>query len=168
MEGLLHSNSGNPKIPRLKNSLNGNVLMPMQMDNQSLFGKGRHWYYHHNENLNVGDSPLLRYLRSGSPDSFKYPPLSPLDNLEMARSPSVYATPVKVEEDVLVMDGILVGSESPGGRFARSATDSGGSTASSSSSSGGKSLYKTEICRSWEDSGSCRYSSKCQVSARSY
>ncbi|KAF5444140.1 hypothetical protein F2P56_036640 [Juglans regia] len=175
MEGLLHSNSGNSNIPRLNGGLNGGVLMPMQMDNQSLFGKGRHSYIHHhqqsksptlagsyNENLDLGDSPLFRYLRTGSPDSYKRPPLSSVENLEMAWSPSIFSTPVKVEEEVLVMDGILVASLPPGGRYARSATDSGGSTTSSSSSSGGKSLYKTEICRSWEDSGSCRYGSKCQ------
>ncbi|KAG2703778.1 hypothetical protein I3843_06G144000 [Carya illinoinensis] len=173
MEGLLHSNSGNSKIPRFNGGLNGGVLMPMQMDNQLLFGKGRHSYIHHhqqsksptlagsyNENLDLGDSPLVRYFRTGSPDSYKRPPL--LENLEMARSPSIFSTPVKVEEEVLVMDGILVASLPPGGRYARSATDSGDSTTSSSSSSGGKSLYKTEICRSWEDSGSCRYGSKCQ------
>ncbi|XP_041014718.1 uncharacterized protein LOC121257654 isoform X1 [Juglans microcarpa x Juglans regia] len=175
MEGLLHSNSGNSNIPRLNGGLNGGILMPMQMDNQSLFGKGRHSYIHHhqqsksptlagsyNENLDLGDSPLFRYLRNGSPDSYKRPPLSSVENLEMAWSPSIFSTPVKVEEEVLVMDGILVASLPPGGRYARSATDSGGSTTSSSSSSGGKSLYKTEICRSWEDSGSCRYGSKCQ------
>jgi len=25
------------------------------------------------------------------------------------------------------------------------------------------SLYKTELCRSWEETGSCRYGAKCQV-----
>ncbi|KAF8404483.1 hypothetical protein HHK36_009368 [Tetracentron sinense] len=82
-------------------------------------------------------------------------PLSAVEKLDTpsSGSPPVFTTPVKVEEDVLVMDGILVGSQ-PGGRT-RSASDSG-------SSSSGNSLYKTEICRSWEDSGSCRYGSKCQ------
>jgi hypothetical protein len=29
------------------------------------------------------------------------------------------------------------------------------------------SLYKTELCRSWEESGACRYGHKCQVRPRS-
>lgn len=158
--GGLYSNSSNSQIPRLRSSLNGSG----SMDNLSPLGGGRYSYY--NENNDLGESPLLRYLRAGSPDSFKYSPLSPVENLEVARSPNVYATPVKVEEDVLVMDGILVASAIPAGRFARSVTDSGSSTTSSSpSSSGGKSFYKTDICRSWEDSGSCRYGFKCQVSS---
>lgn len=158
--GDLYGNSSNSKIPQLRSSLNGNA----SMDNLLLLGRGRYSYYH--ENIDLGESPLLRYLRAGSPESFKYAPLSPVENLEVARSPNVYATPVKLEEDVLVMDGILVASAIPAGRFARSVTDSGSSTtSSSSSSSGGKSLYKSDICRSWEDSGSCRYGSKCQVSS---
>lgn len=109
-------------------------------------------------NLENLDSPLIRYLRSGSP-------LSSIENLQISqqsRSPTVFKTPVKVEEDVLVMDGILVGPvTSARTRSSSSTSDSGGS-----SSSGGRS-YKTEICRSWEDSGSCRYGAKCQVTSLS-
>ncbi|XP_059445058.1 uncharacterized protein LOC132176915 isoform X2 [Corylus avellana] len=157
MEGF-YSNSSNSKPPGLRSNLNGSA----SMDNLSPLGRGRSSYY--NENIDLGESPLFRYLRAGSPDSFKYAPLSPVENLEVARSPTVYSTPVKVEEDVVVMDGILVTSAIPAGRFARSVTVSGGSTTSSSSlSSGGKSLYKTDICRSGEDSGSCPYGDKCQT-----
>ncbi|KAM7470436.1 hypothetical protein LguiA_008619 [Lonicera macranthoides] len=42
------------------------------------------------------------------------------------------------------------------GRSASSSDSSG------SSSSGNKACYRTDICRSWEDSGRCRYGSKCQ------
>ncbi|KAL6964317.1 hypothetical protein U1Q18_035373 [Sarracenia purpurea var. burkii] len=86
-------------------------------------------------------------------------PLSAVENLETppSRSPPVFNTSVKVEEDVLVMDGILVGSV-PSGRMRLSAS----SDSSGSSSSGSNSFYKTEICRSWEDSSHCRYGSKCQ------
>lgn len=161
MEGF-YGNSSNSKPPGFRSSLNGSASMDL-----SPLGRGRTSYY--NENIDVGDSPLFRYLRAGSPDTFKYAPLSPVENLEVARSPTVYSPPVKVEEDVLVMDGILVTSAIPAGRFARSVTVSGGSTTSSSSpSSGGKSLYKTYICRSWEDTGSCRYGTKCQVSSPSF
>ncbi|KAL7205942.1 hypothetical protein ACSBR2_018791 [Camellia fascicularis] len=136
-------------------------------------------------NLENLDSTLIRYLRSRSPasattgDAFKTPaidspkyynsggssgfgsrgsssvsPLSALENLE----PSVFKTPVKVEEDVLVMDGILVRSGASGRLRSLTSSDSGGS----SSSSGSNSFFKTEICRSWEDFSHCRYGSKCQ------
>ncbi|KAJ4952409.1 hypothetical protein NE237_029241 [Protea cynaroides] len=99
--------------------------------------------YHHSSNFSS---------RSTSPSPL---PLSIIDNLDTppSRSPPVFTTPVKVEEDVLVMDGILVGSVS-GGR-SRSSSDS-------ASLSPGNSLYKTEICRAWEETGSCRYNTKCQ------
>ncbi|KAK3010741.1 hypothetical protein RJ639_011294 [Escallonia herrerae] len=149
------------------------------------------------------DSPLIRYLRSGSPaalsgDSFNTPvvkvakyrastlpnpysgssgnsslggrfgsssgsPLPVFEKLEMAslRSPPVFRTPVKFEEDgTVVMDGIPVGPAARGGgargRPSPFLSDSGGS-----SSSGRKGIYKS--CRSWEDSGTCRFGSKCQV-----
>ncbi|XP_042513775.1 mRNA decay activator protein ZFP36L2-B-like isoform X2 [Macadamia integrifolia] len=99
--------------------------------------------YHHSPNFSS---------RSSSQSPL---PLSIIDNLETppSRSPPLFTTPVKVEEDVLVMDGILVGSV-PGGR-SRSGSDSG-------SLSPGNSLYKTDICRTWEETGSCRYGTKCQ------
>ncbi|KAA8545575.1 hypothetical protein F0562_020359 [Nyssa sinensis] len=140
-------------------------------------------------NLENLDSTLIRYLRSGSPasassgDAPKYrsmignqyyssksntsgggsfglrssSPLSAIENLETppSRSPPVFKMPVKVEEDVLVMDGILVGSV-PRARVTSASSDSGGSL------SGSNILYRTEMCRPWEDSGSCRYGSKCQ------
>lgn len=55
-------------------------------------------------------------------------------------------TPMVEEDEVLVMDGVpvspLVGS---------------GSSSNSSSSSSGKSVYKKELRRDWEDLGHCRY-----------
>ncbi|KAK9286899.1 hypothetical protein L1049_015306 [Liquidambar formosana] len=104
-------------------------------------GKYRPMIVHQYSNSNSNNSGSF-----GSRVSSSVSPLSAVENLE------------KVEEDVLVIDGILVGSV-PGGRM-RSVSDSGGS--SSSSSLSGNNLYKTDICRSWEDSGTCRYGSKCQ------
>lgn len=100
------------------------------------------------ENL---ESPVVRYYRSGGL------PLSSIENLEVSPK-TMFKTPVKVEEDVIVMDGVLVEPVTASRlRSSSSTSDSGGS-----SSSGGKSFYKTEICRSWEDFGSCRYGAKCQ------
>lgn len=89
-------------------------------------------------------------------------PLSAMENLETppVRSPQIYGTPVKVDEEVIVMDGILISSVLGGAKTMRSALDSG----SGGGLSSGKNQYRTEICRSWEDSGSCRFSHKCQVS----
>ncbi|CAL8107870.1 unnamed protein product [Prunus armeniaca] len=122
------------------------------------------------ENVDL-NSPLFRYLCAQSQcqspmDALKQrrrhlSPLSPVENL-MERSPPsiVYRTPVRgvQREEVLVMDGVLV---TGGGRSARSASDL--LSSSSSSDSSGKILYKTDLCRSWEDSGSCRYTSKGQI-----
>lgn len=155
---------GSKKIPKL-NSINGSVS-PI------------------NTRLNI-DSTLIRYLRGGSPilssscngnnDAFYSPAisannssfgrsLSPLSSVENVMSTPMFGTPVKVvDDDVLVMDGILVESVS-GGRSSRSlASDSSDSPSNSSSSSPGIRAYKTDLCRSWEDFGHCRYGSKCQV-----
>lgn len=84
-------------------------------------------------------------------------PLSSIENLEISSfipSP-MYGTPVKVDEEVLVMDDIQM-RPMLGGKSRRS----------SSSSSSSKSAFKTQICRAWEDSGNCPYNSKCQVPSR--
>ncbi|XP_077214286.1 uncharacterized protein LOC143849122 [Tasmannia lanceolata] len=107
-------------------------------------------------------NPLHHHLRHLSSFSSvgSSSPLSSIENIETppSRSPPVYRTPlnrtpVKVtEEEVLVMDEIPVNTLN--GNRTRSSSDSGSSSANS--------LYKTEICRAWEDLGSCRYGSKCQ------
>lgn len=103
--------------------------------------------------------PIMIHAFHGGSNNFgSRGPLTAVENLETppARSPPILGTPVKVEEDVLVMDGILVGSLGGGRMRSSASSDSGGSSAA------GNSLYKTEICRSWEDTDSCRYGSKCQ------
>ncbi|KAM4088285.1 hypothetical protein ACB094_07G059500 [Castanea mollissima] len=157
-----------PKMARLKSTSNLNVSVS-QMDKEN--NSNNHHLLLGGELLSPSRPPLpplLRYLRnrSGSPPL----PLSPLDNIAWSpnnNSPTPYAmTPIKVDEDgTLVMDGILLPSTGTAGRFSRSSTsaaDSSPSSSSSSSSSGGRSLNKTDICRSWEDSGTCRYGFKCQ------
>ncbi|XP_074269459.1 uncharacterized protein LOC141592617 [Silene latifolia] len=95
----------------------------------------------------------------GSSGGSNRTPLS-LENLEL--SPLV-----KVEEDVLVMDDVLVNSNSglrgsSSGSGSVSGRSSGERFLSSSSSSSGGSLYKTKLCKSWEDSRYCPYGFKCQ------
>lgn len=70
-------------------------------------------------------------------------PLSSIDNVFQART-RVYMAPLKVEvgEDVMVMDGVLV-------------SDAGSSNA--------RGNLKTEVCRSWDENGTCRYGSHCLV-----
>lgn len=126
-------------------------------------------------------SPLAKYLRSSTP-------LGAIENLQTP--PTVFRAPMKVEEDVLVMDGILIdksnkSSDSCGVRVRSSLKSSDSrrgslgslisSSLSSSSPRGGgggggsendnRSLvcYKAEKCRSCEDSGIRRFGSKCQV-----
>ncbi|KAK1301317.1 hypothetical protein QJS10_CPB12g01323 [Acorus calamus] len=111
-------------------------------------------------------------------------PLSPMGNLlhlqtPPSRSPPVYKTPVKVvdeEEDVIVMDGVLVEDDHchrarlpahplspsiPDTAFGPFLTPTSSSSTESSGNNRG-SLYKTEICGSWIDSGFCRFGPRCQ------
>ncbi|KAL2491005.1 Uncharacterized protein Adt_26633 [Abeliophyllum distichum] len=170
----LHSS----KAPKLK-SLSRTVL-PINM--QNVIGRR----YRHSSLSSIFDpyasdssnspSPLAKYLRSTTP-------LAAIENLQ--RPHAVFNAPVKVEEDVLVMDGILIdkykkSSDSGGARVRSSLKSSDSSRGSSISSSltsasqggvgdGGSEnnnrsffYYKAEKCRSWEDSGACRFGSKCQ------
>lgn len=94
-------------------------------------------------------------------------PLSSIENLEKKQlsSPRMYQTPVKGGEEVIVMDDIQVRPMSGGKnrRSSSSSSSSSGRGSSSSSSSSSKSvLFKKEVCRAWEESGNCRYDSKCQ------
>ncbi|KAK7400286.1 hypothetical protein VNO78_11490 [Psophocarpus tetragonolobus] len=86
-------------------------------------------------------------------------PLSSIENMEIASlmSPPMYRTPATGDDDVIVMDDILVRPMS-GGKSGRSSSSSGRGSSSSS-----KSVLKTDICRGREESGNCRYNSKCQT-----
>ncbi|WCJ26257.1 hypothetical protein M5689_008087 [Euphorbia peplus] len=121
------------------------------------------------------DSTLLRYLYGGggSPipikSSFGYRTefssssgsggtsrrsLTPMSDIANLISPG---TPVKlVDEDVLVMDGILMS----GARVSKSSDSSG--SFSSSGSSGGIRRNMMEMCRFWEEMGECRAGYKCK------
>ncbi|XP_016438840.2 uncharacterized protein LOC107764752 [Nicotiana tabacum] len=130
-------------------------------------------------------SPLARYLHSSSPVSFASDsperrslvntssgsrsgsgsggvfrsPLASIENIEILPA---FRTPVKVEEDVVVMDGILV--EPKHGARAKSSpstSDSGGRWSSSTSGSENSS-HMSEVCRWWGDTGTCRFGSKCR------
>ncbi|CAK8578053.1 unnamed protein product [Lathyrus sativus] len=148
-------------------------------------------FQHYTEKFDAG-SPLAQYFYAGSPissksgEAFNSPlfgsskyrsanssfgsrgrlslsPLSSIENFELKppqKSPPMYRTPVKVEEEVIVMDDIQV-RPMFGGKGGRSSSSSS-SRGSSSSSSSTKSLFKTDICRAWEESGNCRFNSKCQ------
>ncbi|XP_055809283.1 uncharacterized protein LOC129877778 [Solanum dulcamara] len=114
----------------------------------------------------TSDSPKHRSLvntssgsRSGSGGGVSRSPLASLENIEI---PLMFRTPVKVEEDVVVMDGILVEPKhGPRAKLSPSTSDSGGRL-SSSTSGKDNSFHKSETCRWWEDSGSCRFGSKCR------
>ncbi|KAL3515565.1 hypothetical protein ACH5RR_022467 [Cinchona calisaya] len=201
----IYGSAGRSTKPAKFKSLNGNVS-----PNLNFIGRGGLYQYHHpvpsfdpyassdsGSNSPNLDSPLIHYLRSSSGSSSggsgggggggrKLSPLSltaAIDDFEThsLRLPPVFKTPVKVEEDVLVIDGILVDSSSSktpkgsgGGKMRSplSSSDSGMrlplSLSSSSTSSGGSQNensfynYKTEKCRSWEDFNPCRFGSKCQ------
>ncbi|KAI3675871.1 hypothetical protein L1987_85467 [Smallanthus sonchifolius] len=129
------------------------------------------------QNLN---SPNLRYLQ---PARSHLAPLSPIlehqplvgyvyhhsnsnrsiesrmESPRQSRSPLQFSNTVKAEEDVVVIDGVVVNdlAADRARSSSLSLTDSGGS-----SSSGGKN-HKPDLCLSYlENSGFCRYGSKCQ------
>ncbi|GMI74695.1 hypothetical protein HRI_001138800 [Hibiscus trionum] len=106
--------------------------------------RSRGSYYSSPENL-------IKYLRSNSVSSSGgNSGSSGKSCFRSSVSPQSEKTPLKVvDEDVFVMDGVLVASD----------TNIIGSSSSSSASIG---FYKSEICRAWEEFGHCRYGSKCQ------
>ncbi|KZV56935.1 hypothetical protein F511_26918 [Dorcoceras hygrometricum] len=154
-------NQRNFKVPKLK-SLDG-VISPINVPN---FVGGRRFQHSplspildpYASDNSEPPSPLMKYLCSGSPALGATVPSSP-----------VFATPLKVEEDVLVMDGIPVPKSNKGGRArgrptlislslnSTSLSQVGGVGAETSSSN------KADICRHWEDSGICRLDFKCQL-----
>ncbi|KAL0422349.1 UNVERIFIED_CONTAM: Zinc finger CCCH domain-containing protein 14 [Sesamum latifolium] len=118
-------------------------------------------------------SVLVKYVQAGDPSS-------------TSNSPSLFLTPVKVEEDVIVMDGIPVPKSNKGGGEGRmrlttstnsvigglvigrshstSSPSSGGSGRGSGSGSGSEQsrYYKNRLCRFWENTGACQFGSGCQ------
>lgn len=110
----------------------------------------------------TSDSPKRRSLNSGSRSGsggggiVSRSPLASIENIEI---PPVFRNPVKVEEDVVVMDGILVEPKhGVRGKSSPSTSDSGGRLTSGSENS----FHKSETCRWWEDFGTCRFGSKCR------
>ncbi|XVE93079.1 hypothetical protein REPUB_Repub01dG0159300 [Reevesia pubescens] len=97
---------------------------------------------------------LIKYLRSNSLSSSSNSNgssgSSGKKGFRSSASPRSEKTPVKVvEEDVLVMDGVLVASHT-------------NIVGSASSSSGNFGFYRSGICRTWEEFGHCRYGSECK------
>ncbi|TYJ43965.1 hypothetical protein E1A91_A03G189500v1 [Gossypium mustelinum] len=125
----------NNKLNVLKNSNIPKLMTP---------ARSRGSYYSSPENL-------IKYLRSNSLSSCGNGSSSGKSSFRSSVSPQSEKTPLKVvEKDVLVMDEVLVASDS-------NTVGSG-----SSSSSGSVGYYKSDICRAWEEFGHCRYGSKCQ------
>ena len=139
----------------------------------------------HTNVLKDVNSPFLRYMQSAR--SLLMSPASAVDHLPSAgykyhrtshrsaesssrfepprqsKGPLLFSnSPVKVEEDVLVMDGVLV--KNPPVDRGRSLSLSSSLTDSGVSSSSSGKDYKMDLCLSYlENSGFCRYGMKCQV-----
>lgn len=115
-------------------------------------------------------SPLMKFIRSADPEN------------SGASSPP-FVTPVKVEEDVIVMDGIsmaksnkgssevrvrlpLMSSNSVNCSFGRSNPTVSSSVSGSSSRCRvveNSKFFKNRLCHYWEASGICQFGSECQV-----
>ncbi|KAJ9561174.1 hypothetical protein OSB04_006334 [Centaurea solstitialis] len=104
-------------------------------------------------------SPGYKYHRSGGHRSAES--TTRFEPPRQSRGPLRFSnSPVKAEEDVLVMDGVLV--KNPPVDRGRSLSSSTMTDSSVSSSSSGKD-YKMDLCLSYlENSGFCRYGTKCQ------
>lgn len=160
----LHSS----KAPKLKSL--SRTFLPINMQND-IGRRYRHSIFDpYASDSSNSPSPLAKYLRSTTP-------LAAIENLQTP--PTVFrAPPMKVEEDVLVMDGILIEKSNKscdsGGVRVRSSLKSSDSRRGSLGSGGGGSendnrrlyCYKAENCRSCEDSSICRFGSKCQFANR--
>ncbi|GAB2267382.1 hypothetical protein Dimus_002367 [Dionaea muscipula] len=172
MEGYLGNENENPALLKL---LSDNLsLTSSPRSNNSVIGPR---YLSSSDDL-----PLMRYLLSGKLSSGGSTPMSrqfynsspsgsgggissrrsspflAIENMERLSLASHLSPKLKIEEDVLVMDGIMVEPVLHGApRLRPSATlsDSGGSVSPGS-------FYKTEICQSWEALGTCQFGFKCQ------
>lgn len=139
----------------------GNVASPGESFTSPTFGSGKYrsaMVQQYSSSNSSGSSSF------GSRGRLSVAPLSSIENLDMTAimPPPVYGTPVKVDEEVIVMDDILVRS-TPAGRSGRSSVGSSSEGGASLSSTSARNAFKREICHAWEESGSCRYNSKCQV-----
>ncbi|CAI9103979.1 OLC1v1002579C1 [Oldenlandia corymbosa var. corymbosa] len=207
MENIYGGDGGSgARAPKLK-SLTGNVtpptLSPQNLIGRSFWHRHHHLHspktsildpYASSDScsdFSSQDSPLIRYLTSSSGSgigsssrsrggkSLSPLPLSSIENFEMTppRSKPAFNFPVKIEEDVIVMDGILVDSgeirapkSNSGPRMKSTLTspDTGGRLLPSMPSplTTGKennNFYKKENCRSNEEIISNRFGPKCQV-----
>ncbi|CAA0822030.1 Unknown protein [Striga hermonthica] len=148
------------KTPKLKSS---GVIPPIDVLNLTHSRRRSPLFDPYASDSSGSPSPLMKYLCAADPKS---------------DSPPAFITPVKVEEDVIVMDGIPVSKSSKGGGESRMRSAlmssstynsdlSGGrsnSTPSPSSGGGSESIkpHKNRICRFWETCGSCQFGSECQ------
>ncbi|KAK6156886.1 hypothetical protein DH2020_011134 [Rehmannia glutinosa] len=158
-------NQRDHKAPRLK-SLDG-VVSPINMLNLAYGRRCSSIFDPYASDSSNSPSPLMKYLCSADPTSDSTPP---------------FITPVKVEEDVIVMDGIPVPKSNKGCGEVRmrlpltssSSINSsfvGGrsnSTSSPSSGGGGRSSgtentkhYRNRLCRFWETCGTCQFGTEC-------
>lgn len=107
--------------------IKGLQLINSQMDYHLVVGETRH--YHQETNCKsptiIDRYTIMNHYASSTSGSNSFSsrgagsplsPLSAIENLETprVRSPQIYGTPVKVDEEVIVMDGILI-SLVPGG-----------------------------------------------------
>lgn len=114
-------------------------------------------------------SPLTKFIRS-------------VDPANSGASSPPFVMPVKVEEDVIVMDGIAMPKSNKGSSEVRvrlplmsdsvncSFGRSNSTVSSSSSGSSGRcsvvensKFFKNRLCHYWETSGVCQFGSECQV-----
>ncbi|KAI3445701.1 hypothetical protein Pfo_002366 [Paulownia fortunei] len=144
------------KAPKFK-SLDG-VVSPINVLN---FAGGRRYsslFDPYASDSSNSPSPLMKYLCSADP---------------AADSTPAFITPVKVEEDVIVMDGIPVPKSNKGGgevrmRLPLMSSSSvigsfvGGRSNSTSSGTENIKYFRNRLCRFWETSGTCQFGSECQ------
>ncbi|XP_068639152.1 uncharacterized protein [Aristolochia californica] len=117
-----------------------------------------HLRFSHDRFASAAESGPIRDFRRVPSLASISSPLSPIENrvTPPSRSPPMYKLSVETsEEDVLVMDGILVDGPIGAARSRPSPSEL------SSFSLKNHTSYKTEVCRSWEDLGTCPYDSKC-------
>ncbi|PIN06025.1 hypothetical protein CDL12_21430 [Handroanthus impetiginosus] len=156
-------NPRSSKATKLKST--DDVLSPINMLN---FACGRHYssvFDPYASDSSDSPSPLMKYLRSADPAA-------------LVDSPPVFLTPVKVEEDVIVMDGIpvpksnkkctevktrlpLTSSSVVGGSAGGLNSISSGAGARGNGNDNSKS-YKHRLCRFWGTGGACLFGSECQ------
>ncbi|KAF3777857.1 hypothetical protein EJ110_NYTH44910 [Nymphaea thermarum] len=114
--------------------------------------------------------PATHELSAHLPLHRRFPATSPIStgsNLSCRALPMPVKGTINAkrqDDDVVVMEGVVVTSSASTGTWPRSSPAGAGSLLLPTLFWSTSVLHKTEMCRSWEETGACGYGARCKVS----